>query len=231
MRERLALESEIDQLKAQTDAAYVEHEVAVSTLRKSRDSQMMLDRAVKSLQEKANMLEAAQSHAAVVKEDNRQLERALHATESIMAASVDTFARLNGLMDARSSQVQLARAEAAARQSSMTEQLLTMHKSAARHDEILAAREAEIESLKLDKQKMDAEQRTSRQELARQADVIEELEQHKRSCESEVESYKRLLHAQGAQQLEVSDSARKQTLEITQLYQVKWRRDSRVNFK
>ena len=46
-----------------------------------------------------------------------------------------------------------------------------------------------------------------------------ELEERKRSCEAEVESYKRLLHAQGAQQLEVSDSARKQAADITQLYQ------------
>ena len=37
---------------------------------------------------------------------------------------------------------------------------------------------------------------------------------------AEVESYKRILHEQGVQQQEVSESARKQALEITQLYQV-----------
>ena len=40
------------------------------------------------------MLEAAQAQAAVIREQNRQLERALLSVEPVMAASVHTFARL-----------------------------------------------------------------------------------------------------------------------------------------
>ena len=40
------------------------------------------------------MLETAQAQAAVIREQNRQLERALLSVEPVMAASVDTFARL-----------------------------------------------------------------------------------------------------------------------------------------
>ena len=52
MSERNTLQEENRLLREQTEAAYTEHQVAVETLRKSRDSQMALDRAVQTLQVK-----------------------------------------------------------------------------------------------------------------------------------------------------------------------------------
>ena len=54
------------------------------------------------------------------------LSLSLSFSLSLSLAHAHVFA--SGVWDARASEVQLTRAEAAARQSSMTEQLLTMHK-------------------------------------------------------------------------------------------------------